>query len=107
MAKNGNFRIQTPEKGRETAAKTMRLYYVVCPYQSYHCAKFDQGDASVKIFPHEKPTDFGVRDAENFKVPHRLLTLLTPSDKQKACCLYRKNELILFNCMSIRGLLSL
>jgi len=66
MAKNRYFRIQTPEKGRETAGKTMRLYYVVCPDQSYHCAKFDLGDAKVKIFPPEKPTDFGVRDAENF-----------------------------------------
>jgi len=36
--------------------------------------------------------------SRNFLSPNSgLLTLLTPSDKQKACCLYRKNELILFN----------
>jgi len=66
VAKNGNFDVQTPEKGRETAAKTMRLYYVVCPNQSYQCAKFGVGDANVKIFRPKKPTIFGVRAAQNF-----------------------------------------
>jgi len=68
VAKNGNFGVQTPETGRETAAKTMCLYYVVCPNQSYLCAKFERGDANVKIIAPKKPTDFGVRAAENFKV---------------------------------------
>ena len=67
-AKNGNFDVQTPEKCRETNVKTMCLHYVVCLNQSYQCAKFYMGDANVKIFTPKKPTDFGVRAAENFKV---------------------------------------
>jgi len=44
----------------------MCLYYVVCPNQSYQCAKFERGDANANIFALKKPTIFGVRDAQNF-----------------------------------------
>jgi len=75
----------------------MKFSQIVCTGKVYRCAKFEHFRKILFCAKWILVTDFGVRDAENFKVPHRLLTLLTPSDKQKACCLDRKNELILFN----------